>query len=204
MRLNKRVVRVAPEADRVLVHCQDGSVYEGDLVVGADGVRSTVMQQMRGHLDALGRDAHAIGGDGHRGAAMRSEYSCLFGISSAVPGLHAGDGHFTYAKGYSTLTVVGKDDRVFWFLFTKMDQSYDADHIPLFSEEDLKRHVARYGHVPITDTVRLSAVYERIQAGSLLALEEAFAPVWTVDRIACVGDAIHKASRPRHPWQTLC
>ncbi|RAK99276.1 FAD-dependent oxidoreductase [Aspergillus ibericus CBS 121593] len=184
--LNKRVVRVGHVADGVVAHCEDGSVFAGDLVVGADGVRSTVLQEMRR------QNAKSILDVGHRGSAMQSEYSCLFGISNPVPGLHAGDGHFTYAKGYSTLTVVGKDDRVFWFLFTKMSQSYDADHIPRFTEEDLQRHVARYGHVPISDTVPLSAVSERIQAGSLHALEEAFAPVWTVDRIACVGDAIHK------------
>ncbi|PYI07022.1 FAD/NAD(P)-binding domain-containing protein [Aspergillus sclerotiicarbonarius CBS 121057] len=190
--LNKKVIRVEHLPDRAVVHCEDGSVFDADLVIGADGVRSTVLQEMRRHLGAIGQVSKSVIEDARRGAAMRSEYSGLFGISNPVPGLHAGDGHFTYANGYSTLTVVGKEERVFWFLFSKMDKTYDADHIPRFSQEDLKRHVAHYGHVPITDTVPLSAVYDRRQAGSLLALEESFAPVWTVDRTACVGDAIHK------------
>lgn len=44
--VNKKTVNVENLPDGVRIHCADGSVYEGDLVVGADGVRSFVRQSM--------------------------------------------------------------------------------------------------------------------------------------------------------------
>lgn len=44
--VNKKTINVENLLDGVRVHCADGSVYEGDLVVGADGVRSIVRQSM--------------------------------------------------------------------------------------------------------------------------------------------------------------
>ena len=44
--LNKRIKRVDHGDDSVTVHCADGSSYTGDVLVGADGVFSTVQQEM--------------------------------------------------------------------------------------------------------------------------------------------------------------
>lgn len=40
-------------SDKVQVHCKDQSVFEGDIVVGADGVRSTIRQEMWRHMDSV-------------------------------------------------------------------------------------------------------------------------------------------------------
>lgn len=42
----KDVIRVDQQDSHVLVHTADGCTYEGDLVVGADGVHSRVRTQM--------------------------------------------------------------------------------------------------------------------------------------------------------------
>lgn len=55
--VNKKTVNVENLPDDVRVHCADGSVYEGDLVVGADGVRSTVRQAMWKSMEAHGLQA---------------------------------------------------------------------------------------------------------------------------------------------------
>lgn len=55
--VNKKTVNVENLPDGVRVHCADGSVYEGDLVVGADGVRSTVRQAMWKGMEEHGLQA---------------------------------------------------------------------------------------------------------------------------------------------------
>lgn len=55
--VNKKTVSVENLPDGVRVHCADGSVYEGDLVVGADGVRSTVRQSIWKSMEEDGLQA---------------------------------------------------------------------------------------------------------------------------------------------------
>ncbi|CAG7925580.1 unnamed protein product [Penicillium olsonii] len=184
---NKRVTKVEHLPEKVRVHCTDQSVFEGDIVVGADGVRSTIRQEMWRHMDSI------IPGQAREDRAlMSSEYACVFGISTATPGLIPGQSHRTFATDYSTLTIVGKEGRVFWFLFTKMDKTYSACDIPRFKNEDMEKHVEKYLDVPITDAVPLSAVYKNQVSKNFLALEEAFYANWCNDRFVCIGDSIHK------------
>ncbi|OQD88432.1 hypothetical protein PENANT_c004G10399 [Penicillium antarcticum] len=185
---NKRVTKVEHFSEKVRIHCADQSVFEGDMVVGADGVRSTVRREMWDYMDsmALGKQA------AEERACMSSEYSCVFGISTATPGLQPGQSHRTFADDYSTLTVVGKEGRVFWFLFTKMNRVYSASEIPRLDKEDIGQHMNKYAHVPITDSVTLSAVYQNVVSRNFLALEEAFYTHWCMDRFVCIGDSAHK------------
>ncbi|KAJ5775469.1 uncharacterized protein N7511_000480 [Penicillium nucicola] len=185
---NKRVTRVEHLSEKVRVHCTDHSVFEGDIVVGADGVRSTVRREMWKYMSSIDLEKQSI----EEQARMSSEYSCVFGISTATPGLVPGQSHRTFADGYSTLVVVGKEGRVFWFLFTKMDRVYSASEIPRFDKEDLGEHINKHAHVSITDSVTLSAVYQNVVSKNFLALEEAFYTRWCIDRFVCIGDSAHK------------
>ena len=50
--LNSRVIAVDHSEKGVVVHCDDGKVYPGDIVVAADGVNSFVRSEMRRYADA--------------------------------------------------------------------------------------------------------------------------------------------------------
>ncbi|CAG7991652.1 unnamed protein product [Penicillium salamii] len=157
---NKRVTRVEHFSDKVQVHCTDESVFEGDIVVGADGVRSTIRQEMWRHMDSVVPEQAK-----KERALMSSEYACVFGISTATPGLDPGQSNRTFAEGYSTLTI-----------------TYTASEIPRLNNKDMEKHMEKYLHIPITDTVPLSAVYENEVSKNFLALEEAFYTHWSNDR----------------------
>lgn len=201
---SKKVVTVEYLPTKVLVHCADQSVVEGDIVVGADGVRSTVRKEMWRHMESSGLEKeakeekasmfalNAVTSHALIHLVMTSEYSCVFGISTPTPGLAPGDCHRTYEKDYSSLTIAGKDSRVFWFLFTKMDRVYTGSEIPRFSDEDMEKHLAQYSDKPITHTVPFSAIYQSAVSKTFLALEEGFHKRWCMDRFVCIGDSAHK------------
>lgn len=47
--LGKRISKVDHFEYGVVAHCVDGSSYEGDIVVGVDGVHSTIRREMWRH-----------------------------------------------------------------------------------------------------------------------------------------------------------
>ncbi|KAK1142482.1 hypothetical protein N8T08_007844 [Aspergillus melleus] len=167
--LNKKVTRVEHLPIKVRVHCADDTVFEGDIAVGADGVRSKVRQEMWRYMESIGLKNETE----KEKNAMTSEYSCVFGISSATPGLTPGHSHRTYADGFSFLTIVGKHGRVFW-------------------KEEIQQHVSPFLAKAITGDVKFSDVYGNAIVTTHLALEEACYRHWTMGRLVCIGDSAHK------------
>ncbi|KAJ5201507.1 uncharacterized protein N7498_006170 [Penicillium cinerascens] len=186
--VNKKTINVENLPDGIRIHCADGSVYEGDLVVGADGVRSIVRQSMWKSMDEHGLQAEVE----KEKTTMISEYNCIFGIAPATPGLNPGEIHRTYGQGYSFLAVIGKEGRVWWFLFTKMSRKYNGSEIPRFKQSDMDEHVLPYLSTPVTRSVRFSEIYERAFFRNMLALEESLYKHWFYGRMVCIGDSVHK------------
>ncbi|CZR68336.1 related to hydroxylase [Phialocephala subalpina] len=186
--VNKKVLSVDHAAAGVVVNCKDGSQYVGDIVAGADGVHSVIRHEMWRHADSCGPlDLMAKDKTG-----LSTEYQCLFGISSPVPGLKAGQAHRTYNKDWSFLVILGKEGRCFWFIFEKLKQRYYAPNIPRYSTTDEENFVKPYMKRYLSGNITFDALWERKITCTLVALEEAQYEHWTFDRFACLGDSIHK------------
>jgi 2-polyprenyl-6-methoxyphenol hydroxylase-like FAD-dependent oxidoreductase len=52
--VNQKVTRVENHEDRVVVHTAAGDVFEAQVIVGADGVRSTVRKEMWRNAEEAG------------------------------------------------------------------------------------------------------------------------------------------------------
>jgi FAD dependent monooxygenase len=52
--LEKKVVEILHESNGVVVRCQDGSEFRGDLVVGADGIHSRTRTEMQRFAEMTG------------------------------------------------------------------------------------------------------------------------------------------------------
>ena len=52
--LEKKVVDIKHERDGVVVRCQDGSEFRGDLVIGADGIHSRTRVEMQRFAEKMG------------------------------------------------------------------------------------------------------------------------------------------------------
>lgn len=124
--------------------------------------------------------------------AMSSEYRCLFGISSTVPGLEGRTHYRAFNKNWSFLVIPGKDNRCFWFVFEKLDRTYQTSNIPRYTQADEPEFVKPFMNRYVSQGVTFEAVWNRKIFCSLTALEEAQYIHWTLDRFVCLGDSIHK------------
>ncbi|KAL2842634.1 hypothetical protein BJX68DRAFT_270569 [Aspergillus pseudodeflectus] len=186
--VNKCVARVQQGKDSVSVVTEDGASYEGDLVVGADGVHSKVRAEMWSFHNSpeLARVALRE----HR--ALKVEYSCIYGISSALPGLEVGEQVATFADGFTIMTYQGLGGRVYWFVIEKLDRKYTYPHIPRFTDQDAVRNCERLGSVWLRNSVHFRDVWRCRETFAMTALEEAVLRPWSDGRIVCIGDSIHK------------
>ncbi|KAF6831150.1 FAD binding domain-containing protein [Colletotrichum musicola] len=184
----KRVTSVEMDDHQVTVRTQDGSMYAGDIVVGADGVHSKVREEMwRNALEAKSGifEQGQVNG-------LQSDSNCIFGISKRPPGLPDTaiqiNAFFTNCY-YMILSAPG--DRVYWFLFVQASRSRGVD-IPRFTKDDERRLAERHFGDQITEKTTFEDIYTRKLHTSLVAIEDHVFPRWHFRKILTIGDAAHK------------
>ncbi|KAJ5644826.1 hypothetical protein N7507_010837 [Penicillium longicatenatum] len=189
--VNKKVKTVDQSDDGVVVHCEDGSEYTGSMIAGADGVHSTIRGEMWRHMEQSKKGKSKAKKDRK---AITAEYACILGISRPTEGLKPGEIHRTWGKDFTTFVNVGKENQVFWFIFTKMDRKYQYLGIPKFSKEDLDAKAKSFLDTHLCPGVKFESVYENTTSSSFVPLQEGVCKWWSWGRFACLGDAIHKTT----------
>ncbi|EFQ32768.1 hypothetical protein CGRA01v4_09291 [Colletotrichum graminicola] len=191
--LNKKVQRVESQEGSALVYTTDGSVFEGQIVVGADGVRSTIRKEMWRNADDNGDSAAIPARD--RGT-VPCEHACIFGTAKPTTGIAPGD--VIGASGDGTLAAcmggAGAEVFVFWFwTLPASQQSCPIDDIPRFDDEDKRRELARSADAIVADNgVRFRAVVDNLKHSGVTALPHFVMRRWHYGRIIILGDAAHK------------
>ena len=190
-------MEVTETESEVSVACDDGSTYHGAILAGTDGVRSLVRREMWRIAD------EKVPGfiPSSDKSAMHAEYRCMFGITTpAKLGVPRGSQLVTYDKDLSSITIFGKDNVIYFFLFEKLDRIYGTDEIPHYSEADAERYAKKYASFPIHEggngwsKITFGDLWKIRKSSRLVPLEEAQYKRWTFGRIALLGDAIHKGT----------
>jgi 2-polyprenyl-6-methoxyphenol hydroxylase-like FAD-dependent oxidoreductase len=187
IRLGQRISNVDHNSKEVIVLCQNGTAISGDILVGCDGVYSTIREalwEVAGIQDPTAFDVKDK-------TLLMAEYQCLFGISGATDGIKDGEGHVNYSEGVSTAFFKGKD-KVFWFIYRKLDKVYTVPNIPRYTKHDAEVYAASFQDLAICDDLKFRSVWENRQTFTLVATEQAQMKRWSWGRIACVGDSVHK------------
>ncbi|KAK7057609.1 monooxygenase FAD-binding protein [Favolaschia claudopus] len=189
--VNKRVETVTPLADGVQVTMADGSTYVGDILVGADGVHSTVRQEMwrLGEQLAPGRFPKSDKTE------VPCDYHCMFGISKGVVGLNKSSTQTVLGKNNSYLVIDGPGSRSYWFLFEKNEKTLrgmDTEIRRKFSDEEKQKMAERHWNDPVTPKVTFGDLYKNNMSAVLTAIPEYVNTNWHLDRVTIVGDAVHK------------
>ncbi|KAK1460735.1 FAD binding domain-containing protein [Colletotrichum melonis] len=183
----KRVSEVQMDDSGVTVKTCDGSTYAGDILIGADGVRSFIRQEM---WRLASQEKHNMFPP-NEAQSLNSNTKCIFGISKHPKGWR-GVQHAAFNDGRSYLLIPAPKDRVYWFFIKMMDRTYYGNDIPRFSKEDEAALASQYLDDSISDTIKFRDVYEERQITTLVALEEHVFSRWNYRRILLIGDSAHK------------
>ncbi|KAA8577333.1 hypothetical protein EYC84_007296 [Monilinia fructicola] len=167
----KRLAKVDMNEKGVLATMTDGSEFAGDVLVGGDGIHSTVRSEMWRLANERTPGYIPAGED----KAPPCDYSCIFGISNPIEGLEPGNLHSVFREKNSYLINGGPEGRVYWFyLFKKPTNILWARYTSLYQ--------GRRGKV----------LQERKITSTLTALPEYVYKKWYYERIITIGDSAHK------------
>lgn len=167
---NKKLATIEDLPDGLKVSCTDGSIYEGDIVIGADGTFSKVRQEMWRLADA--KNPGFIS-DKERDC-MFAEYRCIYGKCDPIPGFSVlGDLNVNYMMGRSIMSVGSPTDGFYIFASEKMDKTYRWPDIPRFSERDAEAFGRKHADVVIVPGLTFGEIWKRMTEYRLVALGEA-------------------------------
>ncbi|KAF9201622.1 hypothetical protein BGZ49_008144, partial [Haplosporangium sp. Z 27] len=164
-----------------LIRCSDGSSYEGDILIGADGAYSAVRH---GLYDRLQKDGQLPKSDTE---SLNVGYTCLVGTSSPLdpekyPVLKDDFSHFgiVIADGKPHSMGSGEKDTA----FRCSEWGPEAVEASLAGLTDYK--------LPFGGTLGEIIRSTPKEVISNVYLEEKLFETWTCGRVALIGDACHK------------
>ncbi|KAI0525605.1 hypothetical protein F5B22DRAFT_642613 [Xylaria bambusicola] len=181
--VRKRVVRIDVTDDGVTVHCADGSVEHGSIVIGADGVHSRTRQTMQSLAAGLPADTE-------QPSPFITTYRLLFGNLPPLQGLESGTNYECAATGVSTQILTGTKQA--WLAIYEKIETPTSKRLR-WTEDDKQEILKKRGHLYVAPGYTLNDVYYRCSgAVGLINLEEGLLDTWAWKRIVLVGDAVRK------------
>ncbi|KAH0497873.1 hypothetical protein TgHK011_005155 [Trichoderma gracile] len=180
--LCRKVSDIQSTKDEVKVFCDDGSQYEGSMVIGADGVHSRTRQIMR--RLALETKPNA---PWDTETPFITSYRCMW--ASFKRPIEPGAAFETQSKDKSIMFVTGKE-RGWIFLYEKLPEPTTAR--TTYSEKDIEEMAGRFADFPITDSLKVKDVFAQRMTTGMADIQEGTCNNWGWGRIVLVGDSIHK------------
>ncbi|KAL6364307.1 hypothetical protein LRP88_02226 [Fusarium phalaenopsidis] len=179
----KRVSRLQLTEEGAQAYTQDGSMYEGDIVVGADGIHSAVRDEM-----------WRLGKEQSPGYFSEDEnsHTCVFGISNKPSCYGSRSQQMVLGQDHAYLVIAAPKDRVYWFLFDGLPETKYGRHIPKYSKADEEVLVGARRDDPVTEDLTFGDLYDKKIMSTLVPLEEYVFDRWHYKRIITIGDSAHK------------
>ncbi|KAE8143620.1 hypothetical protein BDV38DRAFT_289532 [Aspergillus pseudotamarii] len=184
----KQVTGILLTESGVSVTTTDGARYDGDLVVGADGVHSFVRSEMWRIADL---EQPGLISNKER-SNMTVEFACVFGISSTVEGAKSWDHVIRYNPGVTLFVFPGTDNGIFWLLFRKLDKMYTYPNAPRFTKEDAISTCESLVDLAVWENIQFGDIWRQRRTFHMTALEEGLLKTWHYGRIVCIGDSVSK------------
>lgn len=216
VRPGARVTSISSNKSGVSVYTEDGTAYHGDLVVGADGVHSVVRSEIwriaheeqpglipdseksrKPHLEKSSIYVITSSIDRSIRKGIRAVFSCVFGVSTPVPGMTHWDHVVRYNDRFCILIFPGIGGKIFWLVISKLDKTYFYPNIPRFTKDDAVARCEDIMDLPIWREIKFRDIWAKKKMFTMNPLEEYLMKVWHYGRMVCIGDSVSKVSTPR-------
>ncbi|CAG9948074.1 unnamed protein product [Clonostachys rosea f. rosea IK726] len=184
----KKVKSIETIENSVQVTTTSGETFHGDILVGADGIYSTVRQEM--HRIAQKESTDYFPED--EWSKVPCDYRCIFGISQPTKRMSLPGIHFVLNKHKSYLVITGPGGRVYWFLMDKLPKTMYGDKIPKYTKDEELALAAKYASDPITTEITFGELYAGRTSSVLTPLHEYAFTKWFYKRAITIGDSAHK------------
>lgn len=187
---SKGVVSVEQDSKGVRVETKDGDVFTGDILVGADGVHSTVRREMWRIADAEKPGLFPL----KERNEVPTEYCCIFGISEPTNLFDEYSAQYILGRGHSYLLVSGVGGRIYWFLFKRLDKTVRGlyEKVPRYTDAERDALAEEHASDRFSEKLCFGDLYSLRTAATLQALPEVVFSRWHYGRMVTIGDAAHK------------
>ncbi|KAH7308985.1 hypothetical protein B0I35DRAFT_515346 [Stachybotrys elegans] len=188
--LSKEVVKVETGATGrgARVETKDGTVFTGDMVIGADGVRSAVRGQLWRIADA---ETPGYIPDQDKTGLM-SYYTAVIGVVADNPGLGSGSTRVYNVQRSYFFSQAGKGSGEFyWWLCIKND-SPKAGIIPKLSDDLKQQYLSRFTGDRIGPNLTLGDLARKSMYTAIIPLQEFVLQKCFYKNIVLVGDTFRK------------
>ncbi|KXH64060.1 hypothetical protein CSAL01_12789 [Colletotrichum salicis] len=184
----KRVTKIELNQHDSSAFTADGLENTGDVVIGADGVHSTVRHEMRRLAKKLSSEVFSETEEGE----VACDYQCIFGISKSCPEVNPGEMNSVFRDKASYLIIGGSNGRTYWFCFQKFPKRLHGSAVPRFTERDVEEAVATFSDEYILPGVQMSELIRSKVSVSMTPLVEHVYSTWHFGRVSKVGDSCYK------------
>ncbi|KAF4459802.1 FAD binding domain-containing [Fusarium albosuccineum] len=180
---NKKLVDIESNEDGVKATCDDGSTYEGSVIIGADGVHSRTRLIMRDM---------ALKANPSASWDPELPYTATYNLLWACfprPTEEMGQGYDTQDQDRSIMYVTGRD--MAWvFLYKKLAEPTKG--YVSYKQEDIDAVAEEFKDFHVNETLTVKELWKTKMGTGMTTLDEGIAKHWSWGRIVLVGDACHK------------